>query len=146
VIQHIDVHAVLQESSFAGYTDLVTRATGRVVRERIERVISGYVAPRITRMDFSGVGCMDYSCADEIVAKLLRAQPALLVLRGIRDGHREAIEPVLIHHGLAVVLEGPDGALETLGSPEVAAELLDRLVTEGLARRESGGILALAVP
>src|SRR2546427_1792536 len=28
----------------------------------------------IARMDFTGVGCIDYSCADEIVAKLLRDQ------------------------------------------------------------------------
>src|SRR2546422_7210935 len=40
VIQHIDVHAVLQESVSGVYTDLVTRPTGRVVRERIERARS----------------------------------------------------------------------------------------------------------
>ena len=39
MIQHIDMHAVLQESSAGAYADLVTRPTGRVVRERIERVM-----------------------------------------------------------------------------------------------------------
>ena len=40
MIQHIDVHSVLQQSSAGVYTDLVTRPTGRVVRERIHRVIA----------------------------------------------------------------------------------------------------------
>ena len=35
MIQHIDVHAVLQESVPGFYADLVTRPTGRAVRERI---------------------------------------------------------------------------------------------------------------
>src|SRR5207245_10211922 len=77
VIQHIDVHAVLQETVSGVYTDLVTRTTGRVVREHIERAIAAAEpAFAIARMDFTGVGCIDYSCADEIVAKLLRARPA----------------------------------------------------------------------
>src|SRR5207253_176085 len=76
VIQHIDVHAVLQESVSGVYTDLVTRPTGRVVREGIERAMAtaaGEVA--VARIDFTRVGCIDYSCADEIVAKLLRSRP-----------------------------------------------------------------------
>src|SRR2546421_12318293 len=88
VIQHIDVHAVLQETVSGVYTDLVTRTTGRVVREHIERAIAAAEpAFAIARMDFTGVGCIDYSCADEIVAKLLRTRPAVLVLTGITDGH-----------------------------------------------------------
>src|SRR5207247_1236343 len=81
----------------------------RVVRERIERAIAaGDVA--VARMDFTGVGCIDYSCADEIVAKLLRGRPAVVVLSGISDAHREAIEPVLAGHGLAALIEGPVGS------------------------------------
>lgn len=142
MIQHIDVHAVLRESCSGVYADLVTRPTGRVVRERIERVIAAGAAV-IARMDFSGVGCMDYSCADEIVAKLLRAWPALLVLRGLTEGHRDAIEPVLDRHGLAVVLEAPDGTLDVIGAPAMGAALLERLVAQRLADRLPGGTLAL---
>ncbi len=146
MIQHIDVHAVLQESvpGGGGYADLVTRPTGRVVRERIERAIAaGDVA--VARMDFTGVGCIDYSCADEIVAKLLRGRPAVLVLSGISDAHREAIEPVLAGHGLAALIEGPGGALETLGAPEAAAVLLEELVARRLAARTPGGTFALTL-
>jgi len=128
VIQHIDVHAVLQESVSGVYTDLVTRPTGRVVRARI---------------DFTRVRCIDYSCADEIVAKLLRSRPGVLVLMGISDGHREAIEPVLAGHRLAVLIERPDGTLEAVGAPDVAAALLEELVARRVAARSPGGTLTL---
>jgi len=145
VIQHIDVHAVLQESVSSIYADLVTRPTGRVVRERIERAIATAADVAIARMDFTGVGCIDYSCADEIVAKLLRDRPTVLVLTGITDGHREAIEPVLAGHGLAALVEGPGGALEVLGAPEAAAALLEELVARRLAARTPGGTFALTL-
>jgi hypothetical protein len=144
VIQHIDVHAVLQESVSGVYADLVTRPTGRVVRERIERVMAAAETDvAITRIDFTGVGCIDYSCADEIVAKLLRGRPAVLVLTGVSDGHREAIEPVLAGHGLAVLIERRDGTLDAVGAPEAAAMLLEELVTRRLAARTPGGTFAL---
>ena len=143
MIQHIDMHAVLQQSVSGVYADLVTRPTGRVVRERIEQVFDAAGVPVVARMDFSGVGCIDYSCADEIVAKLLRERPAVLVLTGIRDGHREAIEPVLAGHGLAVLVERPDGTLDALGAPQAAAALVEELVARRLAARAPGGTVAL---
>jgi len=146
VIQHIDVHAVLQESVSGVYADLVTRPTGRVVRERIERVMAAVESDvAVARIDFTGVGCIDYSCADEIVAKLLRGRPAVLVLTGISDGHREAIEPVLAGHRLAAVIEQLDGTLDAVGAPEAAVALLEELVARRLAVRTPGGTLALTL-
>ena len=145
MIQHIDVHAVLQESVSGVYADLVTRPTGRVVREGIERVMAsaaGDVA--IARIDFTGVGCIDYSCADEIVAKLLRDGPTVLVLMGLSDGHREAIEPVLAGHRLAALIERSDGTLEAIGAPEAAMALLAELVERRLATPTPGGTFALS--
>jgi hypothetical protein len=146
VIQHIDVHAVLQESVSGVYADLVTRPTGRVVREGIERVMAAVDADiAIARIDFTGVGCIDYSCADEIVAKLLRGRPAVLVLTGISEGHREAIEPVLAGHHLAALVERLDGTLDPVGAPEAGAALLEDLVTRRLAARTPGGTFALTL-
>ena len=148
MIQYIDMHAVLQASVSGVYADLVTRPTGRVVRERIEQAIAGRERTgevTVARMDFTGVGCIDYSCADEIVAKLLRDQPAVLVLSGITDGHREAIEPVLSGHGLAALIERPDGTLEVLGAAAAAAALLDELVARRFAARTPGGSYALTL-
>src|SRR5260221_11879676 len=97
----------------------------------------------IARIDFTRVGCIDYSCADEIVAKLLRSRPGVLVLTGISDGHREAIEPVLAGHRLAVLIERPDGTLEAVGAPDAAAALLEELVAPGVGGRNSGATPAL---
>jgi anti-anti-sigma regulatory factor len=138
VIQRIDVHEVLQRQVSGVYGDLVTRPTGRAVREEIERTIAD-VQARVTVIDFTHVGCVDYSCADEIVAKLLRDARVILLLRGINEGHREAIEHVVQGAGLAVLLEGPDGALDVLGSADAAAQLLDQLVALQLAARTPGG-------
>jgi hypothetical protein len=138
-MQLIKMHEVLQQSVAGLYADLVTRPTGRAVRESIERdVPPGTIAV----MDFTGVGCLDYSCADEIVAKLLRDKVRVLLLRGISDAHREAIEPVLLGHGLAVVCAGPDGMLDVLGAHEPAEALLEELVARHLAARTPGGAIA----
>ena len=154
MIQYIDMHAVLQQSVSGLYTDLVTRPTGRVVRERIEQAIAGLGGAggpdgagemTIARIDFAGVGCIDYSCADEIVAKLLRDRPAVLVLSGISEGHREAIEPVLTGHGLAALIERADGTLDVLGAKGAAAALLDELVARRCAARRPGGTYALTL-
>ena len=138
MIAPIDVHAVLQESVPGPYAALVTRPTGRAVRERIERAIAD--AP-VAWMDFSGVRCIDYSCADEIVAKLLRTVEILL-LKGVTEAHRLAIEPVLQGHNLAVVILTGTG-LEVLGPPEAAALVCEELLTRRLAERTAGGTLAL---
>src|SRR3989442_13080684 len=90
-------------------------------------------------MDFTRVGSIDCSCADEIVAKLLRSRPGVLVLMGVSDGHREAIEPVLAGHRLAVLIERPDGTLEAVGAPDVAAALLEELVARRGAPPPPGG-------
>jgi len=143
VICDIKMQAVLRES-VGEYGDLVTRPTGRAVRERIERTIAAPEAdPLIARMDFAGVGCLDYSCADEIVAKLLRDRVRFLLLVGLTDGHREAIEPVLQGHRLAVVIQRDDGTLDAIGEAAAGVALLRELVERRMARPTEGGAIAL---
>ena len=55
---------------------------------------------------------IDFSCADEVVAKLLHAlraddrrSDAYFLFRGVTDDHWDAIEAVLERHGLALALE-----------------------------------------
>jgi hypothetical protein len=140
VIPQIMVQAVLQQSVSGLYTDLVTRPTGRAVRENIERELP---PGTIAVMNFTGVGCLDYSCADEIVAKLVRDKVRVLLLRGLTEAHREAIEPVLSGAGLAVLCERADGVLEGLGASEPAPALLEELVERRLAARTPGGSITL---
>ena len=145
MIQRIELHAILQESTAGVYDDLVTRPTGRAVRERIERVLVEPPPAPIAVIDFTGVGCLDFSCADEIVAKLLRDHVRVLVLRGMTDAHREAIEPVLETAGLVAFAADPTGALVPVGPVAGADALLEELVSRRLAVRSPAGAVTLSL-
>lgn len=118
MVQTISLRHMLQEAVATPYRNLVTRATGAAVRGRIEATLAAGDG-HTTLLDFSGVECLDLSCADEIVAKLLLAAASgdrVLVLTGVREGQREALEHVLSHHRLAVAacFRGPE-APDVLG-------------------------------
>ena len=113
----IDVGTVLRSTVCDLYSNLVTRPTGAAVRGAIERQVIEIGAPVVTTIDFSQVELLDFSCADEIVAKLLLkySQPegpisGWLLSRGIRDAHRDPIETVLERHNLALVAWNEHGA------------------------------------
>jgi hypothetical protein len=121
-VTRIDVGSVLRHSANLPYADLVTRSTGAAVRRCIEAEIASMADGDVVTLDFTHIGMMDYSCADEVVAKLLLdlarrgAQPSSLVFHGITDAHLEAIEDVLLHHGLALVVHFADGAARLVGA------------------------------
>jgi hypothetical protein len=110
---HIDLGSVLRQTLAANlYSNLVTRPTGRAVRTQIELLLKD--ADRtLTVIDFSHVQMIDFSCADEVIAKLMLGLQAeretYFVVRGMTDDHWHAIEQVLEHHGLAIVVERGDG-------------------------------------
>ena len=143
---HIDVGVALRRSVCHLYTDLVTRPTGAAVRQEIEQQLSSAHDRTLTVIDFSHVGLLDFSCADEVVAKLLLrytggadAHPGFFVFRGIRDEHLDAIEAVLERHGLALLVQTDDGTVRVIG------ELADREravweLLDGSGRRTAGEI------
>jgi hypothetical protein len=106
VIQTIHLDRVLREAVPTPYGDLVTRPTGAAVRGHIQRTMATAARGALTRLDFSAVRLIDFSCADEVVAKLLLAfDPAAdhyVVLHGLSDDQAEAIDHVLIGHRLAI--------------------------------------------
>lgn len=116
----IRLDIVLREAVETQYRDLVTRPTGAAVRHRVITVLGDRPVDN-AELDFSEVGLIDFSCADEVVAKLLveftdRGTPRL-ILRGVQDHHAEAIEHALQRYGLVVVAllsESPEPRL--LGS------------------------------
>ena len=121
MIPLIDVSHVLRSAVRAVYSDLVTRPTGAAVREQIERQLADSADAPFVVIDFSNVGLLDFSCADEIVAKLLlRYRDANtrrhLVFRGMSESHLDAIDAVLERHGLALCLECSDGAWLAVGA------------------------------
>ena len=66
-----DLHKLLKEELKNGSSDLVTRPSGQVIRGRIERDIAKEENGAVIALDFARIGVIDYSCADEIVAKLM---------------------------------------------------------------------------
>ena len=126
MIETIWIGHLLRETTLSPYRNLVTRPTGAAVRNRIEDALSR--SDCLTALlDFSDVELLDFSCAEEIVAKLLLAQashrPRFVVLRGLRDDQHEAIEQVLTHHRLAIAALVSDGEPVLLGwvSPDARA-------------------------
>jgi len=117
----IDVGEVLQRSVTSLYSSLVTRPTGRAVRMAIETQLHGAGTMSLSLIDFSEVVIIDFSCADEVVAKLLQqclddeARDAFFVFRGVHEPHRDQIEVVLTRQGLAAVVETKPGSFELLG-------------------------------
>jgi len=105
----IDVSTVLRGTVCDLYSNLVTRPTGAAVRTAIEQQVVGIGVPVVTTIDFSQVNLLDFSCADEIVAKLLLRYEAAdgptgyLLFRGINGGHLDPIETVLERHELALI-------------------------------------------
>ncbi len=143
------LHNVLREAVATPYRNLVTRSTGAAVRGRIEAALADS-GSHTAVLDFSQVDCLDFSCADEIVAKLLlaSAEPGrVVVLRGLHDDLREAIEHVLIHHRLACAawLPGGDAALLGWTSDDARAAFASLLHDGAAGPSELAGRLGWAL-
>ena len=108
---HIDVSSALRQSVSQTYSHLVTRSTGAAVRAFIERAIE-QGAMDVAVIDFTHVGMMDFSCADEIVAKLVLNHNGdgqhRFMFSGLNEAHVEAIDAVLERHGMALVAKDDD--------------------------------------
>lgn len=161
----IDVASLVQRSVATLYSHLVTRPTGRAVRLAIEALLADAGDTAFSLIDLSEVTVLDFSCADEVVAKLLlryqeadRPREAYFVIRGLRDLHREPIEVVLERQRLTAVTQRDDGEYELLGPrsgdedsawrlvetrgridaaelPALLPRAEDRLALDGLVRR-----------
>jgi len=112
----IDVGSVLRGSVESLYFHLVTRPTGRAVRLAIEEQVAESKRTALSLIDLSDVTVMDFSCADEIVAKLLmrfleedRPVDVLFLFRGVRQSLHEPIQTVLERQELLAVVQDGDG-------------------------------------
>jgi hypothetical protein len=119
----IDVSRLVQKSVASLHAHLVTRPTGRAVRLAIETQLAEVGDPAVSLVDLADVSILDYSCADEVVAKLLlrylpadRPRNAYFVFRGVQARHREPMEAVLHRQQLAAVAQREDGAFDLVGA------------------------------
>ncbi|UCC73285.1 MAG: hypothetical protein JSV86_01590 [Gemmatimonadota bacterium] len=104
------VDSVVHTSVATFYSNLVTRPTGRAVRSAIEEQLQGGRGRCVSVLDFSQVGVLDFSCADEVIAKLLRRylrsdrpSDAFFIVQGVLEHHRDPIDAVLRRHNLLLV-------------------------------------------
>jgi hypothetical protein len=131
-----DLSSLVRRSVASLYSHLVTRPTGRALRLGIESQIGEIGSICVSVLDFTQVVVLDYSCADEAVAKLIqryqaaeRPADAYFVARGLAEQHREPIDEVLLRHGLTLVAE-VDDAYVLLGR----ADELERAVWQAVQR------------
>ncbi|MDA0311577.1 MAG: hypothetical protein O2992_05610 [Gemmatimonadetes bacterium] len=120
----IDVGSLVKKTVTSLYSHLVTRPTGRAVRMAIETQLLGAGSRSLSLIDLSEVTILDFSCADEVVAKLLQrylevdAQEAFFVFCGVHEPHRDQIQVVLERQGLVAVAETDTAVFELLGAPD----------------------------
>ena len=114
-MQTYNLYKLLKEELKNGSNDLVTRTSGQIIRERIERDIAKEEDRAIVALDFSKIGIIDYSCADEIVAKLISRLLSgeygdkYITLIGLNENQKENIEVALERKDLAVMAEMQGG-------------------------------------
>lgn len=114
----------VSETSLHSY--LVTRHTGRAVRMTIEERISGSAGPLLTVLDFREVAVIDFSCADEVVAKLVEGVRArggaetYFFFRGLDNHHMDPVESALVRRTLAVAGESVRGDPMLVGAVDGA--------------------------
>lgn len=147
----IDLNLLSRRSVTSLYSNLVTRPTGRAIRMGVESQIAELDAERyvcLSVLDFSQVRVLDYSCADEIVAKLLlryagegRPAEAFFLVRGLQEQHEDAVEAVLERHRLLLVSEGEPGQYGLLGPRSAEAQAC----WNALLRRGRASVVQIAV-
>lgn len=127
----IDLGEVACEAAVPAGANLVTRPTGRAVRGAIETRLSKVSCAAVAVVDFSRVSVLDFSCADEVVAKLLLGPsggPApsgegYFLFRVLDEVRGHAVAAVLGKRGLAAVCDvcGHRFRLVGAASPEERA-------------------------
>ena len=117
-----NLYKLLKDELGNGSKDLVTRPSGQAIRERIERDIEKEPDGSVIALDFSKIGVIDYSCADEIVTKLVSRLLSgeygdkYLLLSGLNENQKENIEVAIERKDLAMVAELRSNGRVVLGS------------------------------
>ena len=146
-----NIYKLLKEELKNGSSDLVTRQSGQVIRERIKRDIEKEKDGEVIALDFSKIGIIDYSCADEIVAKLISRLLSneygdkYILLAGLNDNQKENIEVALERKDLAVLADMKNWKKILLGNlNNYLKETLELIVKKGkITAKELSEIMKL---
>lgn len=117
-----DLYKLLKDELGNGSSDLVTRPSGNKIRERIEKDITKEKDGAVVALDFSKIGIIDFSCADEIVTKLVSRLISgeygdrYIILTGLNENQKENIEVALERKDLAVMGEMKNKAKSLIGN------------------------------
>lgn len=148
-----NLSALVRRSVASLYSHLVTRPTGQALRLGIESQIGELGDLCVSVLDFSEVVVLDYSCADEAVAKLIqrfqgddRPAEAYFVARGITEHHLETLEEVLVRHKLALVAEVEPAGFTLLGVVSEAERRVWEALQAAPAAPPSDIALRLLIP
>ena len=97
-----------------GSKDLTGRSRGIRIRETIERILKEKGEALIV-LDFSGSGSIDFSWADEVVAKMISRLwsneygDKFIVLKGLNPSQTENVGVALERKRLAILITGASG-------------------------------------
>jgi len=121
-IKKYNLNKLIQTKLSLKSSALVSRQSGLVVRNCIEEMISAEKEGVLIALDFSEVSIIDFSCADEIVAKLISRLlggeygDKFIMLTGLEETQIENIEVALERRNLPVIAETRDSNKVLLGS------------------------------
>ena len=96
---HQIVDSLLPENKYD--THLFDRTLGEQIRQQIEALLSGFNQETVHFLDFIKILSIDYTCADELIGKLISRLLAneygkiFFVLQNLNSNHRENIQVVL---------------------------------------------------
>lgn len=147
----VRVTEILSVASGVADRHMVTRDTGRRVRGETARLLSGMAEGTIMTLDFQGTGVIDFSCADEFIAKLLTRLIAgeygekYLRLTNLSASQRENIEVALERKRLPTILVNRDSTWQCLGTIKpYLRQTLDLVMTrDNMTARELSVMLRL---
>jgi hypothetical protein len=98
-----------------GSKEMTGRSRGVRIRQAIEKVLGEEKGSLRIVLDFSGMGSIDFSWADEVVAKIISRLwsgeygEKFLVLKSLNPSQEENIGVALERKKLAVLTTGPEG-------------------------------------
>ena len=112
---------LMDENLTNGSKNMVTRETGRIIREAIEVNIQKEQEEMIIILDFSGIGIIDFSCADEVAAKFIARLnlkeygDKYLLFSGLTPSQEENITAALEKKKLSLLSLKENGGWKLLG-------------------------------